>query len=83
MREDKKMTEADQEKEFPNSRKFCQENNLTAQWDKRYLLIIVALTCLVLYFYGSQISKDNNYLKLLPTIGGLAYGLNTLIQLVH
>ena len=49
--------------------------------EKKYLLIIVALVCLALYFYGSQINKD--YLKHLPTIGGLAFGLNTLIQLAH
>ncbi|CAG8517370.1 955_t:CDS:2, partial [Cetraspora pellucida] len=30
-----------------------------------------------LYFYGQQI-KSNEYLKLLPVVGGLAFGLNTL-----
>jgi len=51
-------------------------------FDKKYLLIIVALVCLILFFYGQQ-TKNNDYLKHLPTIGGLAFGLNTLIQLTH
>ncbi|CAI2183252.1 15550_t:CDS:2 [Funneliformis geosporum] len=33
--------------------------------------------CIGLYFYGSA-AKQNSYLKHLPTIGGLAFGLNTL-----
>ena len=51
------------------------------QFKKKYLLIIVAITCLVLYFYGSQVNKD--YVSGLPILGGLAFGLNTLIQLAH
>jgi len=42
----------------------------------------VAAVCIGLYFYGSY-AKDNNYLKHLPTIGGLAFGLNTLINLAN
>jgi len=52
------------------------------EWSKKHLLILVALVCLALYFYGSY-TKDNTYLKSLPTIGGLAFGLNTLIQLAQ
>ena len=52
------------------------------QFDKRYLLLLVAAVCIGLYFYG-QHTKENSYLKHLPTIGGLAFGLNTLIQLAH
>jgi len=48
--------------------------------EKKYLLLIVAAVCVALYFYGSY-TKDNAYLKHLPTIGGLAFGLNTLIQI--
>ena len=51
-------------------------------FDKRYLLLIVAAVCVALYFYGSY-TKDNEYLKALPVLGGLAFGLNTLIQLAH
>ena len=51
-------------------------------WDKKYLLILVAVACIALYFYGSY-TKDNPYLKSLPTLGGLAFGLNTLIQLAQ
>jgi len=52
------------------------------QFDKRYLLLIVAAVCVALYFYG-QHTKDSEYLKGLPVLGGLAFGLNTLIQLAH
>lgn len=51
-------------------------------FDKKHLLLIVALVCVGLYFYG-QHTKDNQYLQYLPTLGGLAFGLNTLIQLTH
>jgi len=47
---------------------------------KKYLLLIVAAVCIGLYFYGQP---TNEYLKHLPVIGGLAFGLNTLIQLAH
>jgi len=50
--------------------------------DKKVLLLVVAALCLGLYFYGSQIKKDNEYTKYLPLIGGLAFGLNTLVNLV-
>jgi hypothetical protein len=49
--------------------------------NKKVLLLIVAAVCIALYFYGSQIKKDNQYLQALPVLGGLAFGLNTLIQL--
>ena len=52
------------------------------EFKKKYWLIIVAVLCLALYFYGSQV-KDHNYLKHLPVLGGLAFGLNTLLQLAH
>jgi hypothetical protein len=52
------------------------------QFDKRYLLLIVAAVCIGLYFYG-QNTKDNQYVQYLPVAGGLAFGLNTLIQLAH
>jgi len=51
--------------------------------DKKVLLLIVAATCVGLYFYGSKIQKDNQYLKLLPVVGGLVFGLNTLINLAQ
>ena len=50
--------------------------------DKKILLLIVAAACVGLYFYG-QHTKDNQYLKLLPVVGGLAFGLNTLIGLAQ
>ena len=50
--------------------------------DKRILLLIVAAVCVGLYFYGQSV-KDNQYLKILPVVGGLAFGLNTLVQLAQ
>ena len=51
--------------------------------DKKIILLAIAAICVVLYFYGSQVKKDNEYLKHLPTIGGLAFGLNTLVQIAN
>jgi hypothetical protein len=51
--------------------------------DKKLILLAVAAVCIGLYFYGSQIQKDNEYTKHLPTVGGLAFGLNTLLNLAH
>jgi hypothetical protein len=51
--------------------------------DKKIILLVVAAVCVGLYFYGQQIKKDNEYLKYLPILGGLAFGLNTLVNLAH
>jgi len=50
--------------------------------DKKVLLLVVAAVCVGLYFYGQQ-AKDNEYLKYLPVVGGLAFGLNTLVNLAQ
>jgi hypothetical protein len=50
--------------------------------DKKILLLVVAAVCVGLYFYG-QNTKDSQYLKLLPVVGGLAFGLNTLVNLAQ
>lgn len=50
--------------------------------DKRIFLLIVAAVCVGLYFYGRHV-KDNDYFKHLPTIGGIAFGLNTLVNLAQ
>jgi len=52
------------------------------QFNKKYLLLIVAAVCIDLYFYGHY-TKNSEYPQYLPVIGGLAFGLNTLIQLAH
>ena len=51
--------------------------------DKKIILLVIATICVGLYFCGSQIQKDNQLLKLLPLVGGLAFGLNTLVQLAQ
>jgi hypothetical protein len=50
--------------------------------NKKVLLLVVAAVCIGLYFYGHY-AKDSEYPKYLPVLGGLAFGLNTLIQLAH
>lgn len=51
--------------------------------DKKLILLMVAAVCIALYFYGSQLKRDNEFFKQLPTIGGVAFGLNTLINLTQ
>jgi hypothetical protein len=48
------------------------------KFQKKYLLLIVAVGCLVLYYYGSQ---KIPYTELLPVIGGGAFALNFLTNL--
>jgi len=53
---------------------------LTHYWKKEYLLIITALLCLVVYYYRQQLNIST-VTEYLPILGGLAFGLNTLIQI--
>ena len=50
--------------------------------NKKYLLIIISIICLVLFFYGEK-TKDNEYVKHLTTLGGLSYSLHNLAQLAQ
>jgi hypothetical protein len=50
--------------------------------EKKIFLLVIATFCVGLYFYGQYV-KDNDYFKYLPTIGGLAFGLNTLVGLAN
>lgn len=50
---------------------------------KKEILLLVAVVCVALYFYGKHLNKNSDYLKFLPTVGGLAFGLNTLIQIAQ
>jgi len=47
------------------------------QFQKRHLLLIIAVGCLILYFYGSE---NIPYLEHLATAGGFFYALNTLVS---
>lgn len=49
-------------------------------WKKEYLLIIAALLCLIVYYYRDQLNVGT-VTEYLPIFGGLAFGLNTLIQI--
>jgi len=44
------------------------------------LLLIAAILCLVVYYYRQQLDA-NQLAEYLPIFGGLAFGLNTLIQI--
>jgi len=55
-------------------------NNLTHYWKKEYLFLIVALLCLIAYYYRQQLNA-NKFTEYLPILGGLAFGLNTLVQI--
>jgi len=57
--------------------------NLKEKWNKKYLLLIGAAILVALYFYGANLSKDNSYVKYLPILGGLAFGLHTVIQIAQ
>jgi len=52
---------------------------------KENLLIVAAIVCVVIYFNQKTV-KENQFLqenlKWLPIAGGLAFGLNTLVQVI-
>ena len=48
------------------------------QWKKQYWLVLIALACLILAYYGSQNIPYTDYL---PLIGGGAYALNFITNL--
>ena len=49
-------------------------------WKKEYLLIIAAVLCLIIYYCRQQLNAGT-VTEYLPILGGLAFGLNTLIQI--
>jgi len=53
-------------------------------WKKEYWLIVVIIICLVLYYYRSKLGEEKvqQYLSLVPALGGALFGLNTLVNLV-
>ena len=53
---------------------------LTHYWKKEYLLIVVAVLCLVAYYYREKLNA-NKFTEYLPILGSLAFGLNTLVQI--
>ena len=53
---------------------------LTHYWKKEYLFLIVALICIIAYYYRNQLNA-NAFTEYLPLVGGLAFGLNTLVQI--
>ena len=55
-------------------------STLKKHWKKEYLLIIAALLCLIIYYYRQQLNAGA-VTEYLPLVGGLAFGLNTLVQI--
>jgi len=51
-------------------------------WKKEYLFLIVAILCLLAYYYRQQLNA-NAFTEYLPLVGGLAFGLNTLVQIAQ
>ena len=49
-------------------------------WKKEYLLIVIAVLCLSMYYYRHSLNA-NQFTEYLPILGGLAFGLNTLVQI--
>ena len=55
-------------------------STLKQHWKKEYLFLIVALICLLAYYYRDKLSA-NTFTEYLPLVSGLAFGLNTLVQI--
>ncbi len=56
--------------------------SLAQKWNRKYILIIIAVICLALFFFG-QHTKNSEYVKYLATLGGLSYALHNLVQLAQ
>jgi len=53
---------------------------LNQHWKKEYLFLVAAVICLLAYYYRNNL-EANKFTEYLPILGGLAFGLNTLIQI--
>ena len=54
--------------------------NLVSKWDKKYLLLMVAILCIALYFFGSSPHLPDP--KFLRPLGYLCLGLSGMLQLM-
>ena len=57
---------------------------LKKHWKKEYLLIALAVVCLILYYYRDQLSKNKSVkeiLEYLPLIAGGIHALNFVTNL--
>lgn len=54
-------------------------------WKKEYWLIVVIIVCLALLYYRHHLSHKEvtKYTSLIPILGGVFFGLNTLIQIAQ
>jgi len=57
-------------------------STLKKHWKKEYLFLIVAALLVLAYYYRQQLNA-NAFTEYLPLIGGLAFGLNTLVQIAQ
>lgn len=54
------------------------------KWEKRHTLLLIGLACLVLWWLAPSLKTSpwfKSSLNLLPTIGGLAFALETMLKL--
>ena len=55
------------------------------KWEKRHWLLVIALGCLALWWFGAQIKETawiNSALNYLPVIGGMAFAADSIIKLI-
>ena len=57
-------------------------NNLTQYWKKEYLFLIAAGLLILAYYYRDKLNA-NKFTEYLPLVGGLAFALNTLVQIAQ
>ena len=57
-------------------------SKLSQYWKKEYILLLVAVLCLVVYYYRQELNAGK-FTEYLPIFGGLAFGLNTLVQIAQ
>ena len=55
-------------------------STIKKHWKKEYLFLVVAALLVLAYYYRQQLNA-NAFAEYLPLVGGLAFGLNTLVQI--
>ena len=59
--------------------------SLAWKWEKRHWLLVIALGCLALWWFGSQIKESawiSSAINYLPVIGGMAFAADSIIKLI-
>lgn len=56
------------------------------KWEKRHWLLVIALGCLVMWWFGSnvlEVSLVKKTVDLLPVIGGLCFAADSIVKLAQ